>query len=121
MGTEEDALELIESVTVGRSEEIRRAAYNPVCRLQDDLHRTKVVGIPMFTDMASVRPRDRLIAHWEREYSNAEFFVQCHVEAHPLEEVSRTVMKIVEHIVGKIQDSGLRGISNGLRIGFLQA
>ena len=71
--------------------------------------------------MASVRSRDRLIAHREREDANSKLLIQGHIETHSLKEVSRAVIKVIEHIVRQLCNPGLGSKSDRLRIRLLDA
>ena len=99
MGTEEKILKLLDVVAKRALEEYGVAAHYAVRGLQDDLHTAQLIPPPALPDVAAVRLVGRLVPHWKRPDSDAQFFVKGDIEPHALEEIGRGVVEVIQHVV----------------------
>src|SRR5690348_5020718 len=102
MRHQEDTLVILHNVAKCTLKKIRFATDDAVGRLEDNLHRTELISAPSLADVTAVRAVRWLVAHGEGPDSDPKLFVQRNIEAHAFKQVSRRIMEVVEHIVGKL-------------------
>src|SRR5262245_14210769 len=109
---------------MGRAEgslvKVGLSRYDAVGGLKNELDGAEIVAVPLGTNVRSVREIGRLIAHREGIDANAELLVEAHIKVHALEQVGRTVVEIVEHVVAQIIEPKLMRIADGLLVGLFE-